>query len=249
MRSRSDLAGSSMPPEQGVRTERSLREQVLNEIHTEIVAGRAKSGTIYSVPGVATALGISTTPVREALLELSRIGLLAPMRNRGFRVVEPTFDDLNSLFDVREMLEVEAARRVAATPNVDAAALRPLADEIAAAVEAGDVRTYLEADREFHHRFVMLTGNRILTDMVMGLRDNMRLYGIDTAAGQDRQRASVREHYELIRLAEEGDAAAIAPLMRQHITSWKGVFSSGLRERTPAPPAGSGGLGLLNRGP
>ncbi len=117
--------------------------------------------------------------MREALLELTRAGLLTPMRNRGFRVIEPTLEDLNDLFDVRETIEVEAATRLAKARTA-VSGLRPLADEIAAAVERGDVDAYLDRDREFHREFISLTGNRLMTELAMNLRDNMRLYGIST---------------------------------------------------------------------
>ncbi len=218
--------------ESNQRNEPSLREQVLAELRSEIVAGRAGNDTIYSVPTLAQRMGVSTTPVREALLELTRAGLLVPMRNRGFRVVEPTLDDLNDLFDVRETLEVEVAVRLARAGNKDVASLRPLADEIGAAVERGDVDAYLDHDREFHRGFVGLLNNKLMTELVMNLRDNMRLYGITSPPGIiERQRASVREHYELLDLAAAGNAEVIAPLMRRHISSWRDVFSSGLREK------------------
>ena len=68
---------------------------------------------MYSVPNLAAALGVSTTPVREALLELARNGLIEPMRNRGFKVVAPTLSQLRNLFDMRELLEVYAVELVA----------------------------------------------------------------------------------------------------------------------------------------
>ena len=211
--------------------EPSLREQVLAELRWEIVAGRVDPDTIYSAPLLAQRMGVSTTPVREALLELTRAGLLAPMRNRGFKVVEPTLNDLNDLFDVRETLEVEAAVRLARAGVKDASALRSLADEIGGAVESGDVDAYLERDREFHRAFVGLLGNKLMTELVMNLRDNMRLYGITSDLGRERQRASVREHHQLLALVETGDADAIGPLMRHHISTWRKVFSASLTER------------------
>jgi DNA-binding GntR family transcriptional regulator len=82
----------------------NLREKVLQQVRAEIISGQSGPGTMYSVPTLATSLGVSTTPVREALLELSRGGLVEPMRNRGFKVVEPTLTDLRNLFDMRELL-------------------------------------------------------------------------------------------------------------------------------------------------
>jgi DNA-binding GntR family transcriptional regulator len=68
---------------------------------------------------------------------------------------------------------------------------------------------YIEADRSFHRALIDRTNNPLLTRMIMELRDEMRLYGIDSAAGRRRQVASVKEHYQLVELPEMGDADAI----------------------------------------
>ena len=67
----------------------SLRDKVVRWVRSDIVSGRSAPGTMYSVPSLAEQLGVSTTPVREALLELSRGGLITPLRNRGFKVERP----------------------------------------------------------------------------------------------------------------------------------------------------------------
>src|SRR5262249_14472197 len=131
--------------------EGNLREQVLQHVRAEIISGQSAPGTMYSVPSLAMALGVSTTPVREALLELARGGLIEPMRNRGFKVVAPTLAQLRNLFDMRELLEVYAAETVALKRKKDLTSLRILADDVAKAVESGSVPDYLEADRRFHH--------------------------------------------------------------------------------------------------
>ncbi len=87
----------------------SLRDKVVQRVRSDIVSGRSAPGAMYSVPTLAEELGISTTPVREALLELGRSGLISPRRNRGFRVEAISLDDLNNLFAVRTLLERFAA--------------------------------------------------------------------------------------------------------------------------------------------
>src|ERR1700684_2801725 len=91
----------------------NLRQHVLQQVRSEIISGHSPPGAMYSVPNLAAALGVSTTPVREALLELARNGLIEPMRNRGFKVVSPTLEELRELFEVRELLEVRAAELLA----------------------------------------------------------------------------------------------------------------------------------------
>lgn len=201
------------------------REQVLQHLRAEIVSGRVAPGTLYSVPALSSELKMSTTPVREALLELARVGLVTPLRNRGFRVEAMSLNELDNLFDMRVLLETQALVLVARRGLRDTAPLVKLADDVRDAVKAEDVRGYLETDRKFHHALVERAGNPLLTRMVMGLRDDMRLYGIDSPAGRKRQRESVDEHYQMIQLGEEGNEQAITPLIALHIESWKPLFA------------------------
>jgi len=208
----------------------NLREMVLAQLRSRIVSGEAAPGTIYSVPAVATEMGMSTTPVREALLELSRTGLVAPLRNRGFRVEAATPKDLENQFDVRIMLEAGALVTVAQRGLTDTEPLVALADDVAAAVKSGNVTDYIETDRRFHEALVSRAENPLLTRMIMGLRADMRLYGISSPEGLERQRASVSEHYEMIELAATRQTEAIAALITRHIESWKPLMTAALRE-------------------
>ena len=219
------------------QTDGNLRELVLQHVRSEIISGQSAPGSMYSVPSLATALGVSTTPVREALLELARSGLIEPLRNRGFKVVAPTLTQLRNLFDMRELLELFAAEQVALKRKKDLSGLRILADDIAKAVVSGSVPDYLETDRRFHHALTEEADNELLTETVMGLRDKMRLYGIGTEAGRERQRDSVAEHYQIVELAEIGDADGLKALLRHHIRSWQPIFTEALLRSTRDPIA------------
>ncbi len=213
----------------------TLRGQVLGRVRTGIVSGRTPPGTVFSVPSLAGDLGVSTTPVREALLELARDGLVTPLRNRGFRVEAMTVGELDNLFALRELLEIFALETLARARITDTVELRSHADNVAAAVKEGDVLRYVAADRDFHRALVDRANNPRLTRLVLSLRDDIRLYGIDSPEGRERQVASVSEHYEMIDVAVQGNVARAAPLMRQHIMSWKPLFMTAL---TGQPDAG-----------
>lgn len=208
----------------------NLREQVLQRVRAEIIAGESSPGTMYSVPTLASALGVSSTPVREALLELARTGLLVPVKNRGFRVKERSLQELRDLFNMRELLELHAARLVAEKPQKDLSSLTDLADQIRQAYEADDVQSYLESDRTFHRDLIDAAGNRLLTETAMGLRDTMRLYGIRSQAGRDRQKDSIAEHYEIIALAKAGESGQLETLLRRHIRAWEPIFVEALTQ-------------------
>jgi len=209
----------------------NLREQVVERVRSEIVSGRTPAGTVYSVPGLANDLGVSTTPVREALLELSRNGLLVPMRNRGFRVEALSLEALDNLFTMRELLERFALESLARQGLKDPKPVRELADAVGRAVERGDVAGYIATDRAFHEALVAQLGNPLLTRLIMQLRDDMRLYGIDSDEGKQRQRDSVQEHYQMVDLAIRQDVAAIGELISRHILAWKPLFRSALAQQ------------------
>jgi len=208
---------------------------VLRRVRADIVSGHAGPGTMYSVPTLAEEIGVSTTPVREALLELSRDGLITPVRNRGFRVEATTLEDLKSGFALRELLERFAMVSLAEKRLTNTEPLRKLADEIAAAVKRKDSSGYIEGDRAFHLELVSRANNPMLTKFVMELRDGMRLYGMDSPAGRQRQIVSVKEHYQLIDMASAGEIDSIARLITQHIRCWEPVFTAGLSERLERP--------------
>jgi DNA-binding GntR family transcriptional regulator len=218
-------------------TEQNLREQVLQQVRAEIISGQSMPGSMYSVPTLAASLGVSTTPVREALLELVRGGLIEPVRNRGFRVIEPSLTELRNLFDLRELLELHAASIVAAKPKKNLKELSHFADEIARAVRTEDIKAYLEADRCFHRILTAAADNGRLTEMVMSLRDQMRLYGIRSRAGLQRQSESVPEHYAIIKFATSGNVEALTKLLRRHIRAWEPIFIDALmRASSPREP-------------
>jgi DNA-binding GntR family transcriptional regulator len=218
--------------------DQNLREHVLQHVRAEIISGQSGPGKMYSAPSLAAELGISTTPVREALLELARGGLIEPMKNRGFKVVESTVEELHNLFEVRELVEVRAAEIVACAPHAkrkEIRALTPLADAVGTAVEKDDLYGYLEADRRFHQALLSAAGNPILTEVAMGLRNKMRLHGIASRAGLERQAASVAEHYRLMTLAETGEVDEIKSLMARHIRTWEPIFAEAIRKGVREP--------------
>src|SRR3954449_8596546 len=90
----------------------SLREQAQQVIRASILAGELAAGEIYSASTLAERLGVSPTPVREAMLELANGGLVEPVRNRGFRVLAPDEADLDEISQLRLMLEAPSMRIV-----------------------------------------------------------------------------------------------------------------------------------------
>jgi DNA-binding GntR family transcriptional regulator len=207
----------------------TLRDQVADSLRAAVVAGQMAPGEVYSAPGLAERFGVSATPVREALLDLVRDGLMEPVRNKGFRVTELDAATLDATGEVRLLLEPEAARRAASQPGPvraqAVARLRPLAAAIVEAADAGDVVAHVRADRAFHLGLLELAGNAVLTESVMRLRDRSRLYGLPGLARAGRLVETAREHDALLDLLAAGDAEGAAGVMRTHVSHVRGEWS------------------------
>lgn len=204
----------------------SLREQVTRALEAAIVAGELKPGVIYSAPELAERFGVSATPVREAMLDLVKEGFVQPLRNRGFRVVEMSDEDLDDIAQIRLLIEVPTIAQTASL-------LTPARfEELAAAAEAieraaaeGDVLQYLDADRRFHVELISVIGNVRLTDLVDRLRRQARLFGLKDLAKSGRLMASAREHRELLDKLWQQDIQTAENLMRAHIGHTRGLWA------------------------
>ena len=204
----------------------SLREKVTRALEAALVAGEMEPGVIYSAPTLAERFGVSATPVREAMLDLVSEGMVEPVRNRGFRVVEVSEADLDQISQIRLLLEVPIMGQVAKllTPQ-RAAELSELGQLIEAAAESGDLIQYLDCDRQFHAEMVSIVGNPRLTDLVDRFRRQARLFGLQQLADTGVLLASAQEHRAMIRMLQTGDVAASESLMSAHIAHTRGLWA------------------------
>lgn len=208
----------------------SLRDDAAQAIRAQIVAGEIKPDTLYAIGQIAEQLEVSITPVREALLDLAKDGLIEMVRNRGFRVRVLSDQDLDEIVQIRLMLEVAAVREIAEHRLVtDFAPLRELSARTEAAAVAGDWVEFLTNDRELHLALLHHLGNPRLVEIVGRLRDQSRLYGLDRVAGTHAFLDSTREHDGLLDAVEAGRADKAAELMTKHLKHARGIWA-GLRE-------------------
>ncbi len=206
----------------------SLRDGALRILRNAIVSGEIRSGELYSATALARQLGISASPVREAMLTLVNDGILEAVRNRGFRIVPLDDRDLDEIVDLRMMLEVPAVRRLA---DVDITDDLPRLHEMATAIEdagkSGDVDAFLAADRAFHLALVSLTHNDRLVDLVARLRDQTRLYGLNALADKGLLDATADEHHRILDALRDKDGDAVERLMTDHLAHIKREWAVG----------------------
>ena len=210
---------------------RSLREQIAASLRAAVIAGELEPGRVYSVPSLALQFEISATPVREAMLELCRDGLMEPLRNKGFRVTAMTDSQLDQITQLRALIEIPTVAAVAAivTP-AQVAELRPMAEQIRDCAEAGDLVGYLEIDRGFHLGILAINGNDLLVETVGRLRMQTRLYGLPTLERQHRLVRSGEEHLEILAALSNNDPVSAEAVMRRHIGHIRRVWASASAE-------------------
>src|SRR5690606_20505305 len=169
-------------------------------VRTAIRNRELEPGRLYSAYQIADRLGVSRSPVREALLRLAESGLVRMERNRGFRIVVPAAREIAEIFALRLLLEVPATRRAAqrATPELLGRLREELAAMDAARRDRDEVR-FMEHDRRLHDHILTAAGNRRLATTVDRLRESTRMLGASTV---DRSRGLGDIHAEHIPIVE-----------------------------------------------
>ena len=201
----------------------SLRGEAVRRIRAAIIYGEIAPEEIHSAPALAARMGVSITPVREALLELTSRGMVEQVRNRGFRVVEHSAADLDAALELRALLEVPMLTRLAGTlDDEDAEHLRGI---VATGVEAArkrDTSAFLDLDRTFHLGLLARAGNPRIVDAVDQVLDHLRLARF---AESDEALVPVAEgHGTILDAIVAGDADAVAHAAGEHLaltrTAW-----------------------------
>jgi DNA-binding GntR family transcriptional regulator len=217
-----------VPDLPGIGPRENLRDRVRDALRAAIISGRLEPGVVYSAPTLGAQFGVSPTPVREAMLDLVKEGLVVAQPNRGFRITEVSDEDLDNLAAVRLLIEPPTVRdSVTGIPEEDFSELRTLAQNIVDAAERGDLVGYVEADHVFHLTLLGYSRNRFLLDVVSGLRARTRLLGLTPLLKSGRLGTSAAEHHELLDLIEARNPAGAETLMHRHIGHVRGLWAGG----------------------
>ena len=182
-------------------------------IKARILTG-ALDGQLLSEGAFATELGVSRTPVREAFLRLQAEGLMRLYPKRGALVVPVGPAEAREVIEARRIIECGCVAGALSDPSLPGR-LRQLLEQQRAA--AGTER-FTETDAAFHTAIVEAAGNSLLSTFYAGLRDRqVRL--IATAVRTEDQRAAdiLRQHEQLVRAVQRGDAAATQALLAEHL--------------------------------
>jgi DNA-binding GntR family transcriptional regulator len=204
-------------------------EAVYSEVRWQILTGELRPGATLKQDGLARDLGVSVTPVREALRRLESEGLVKFMAHSTVRIPPLSLGELEELYNIRLQLDPYAAKLAATTCSRLEAdhlfdVLRPLGT-------GSDARDRFEANRAFHRAVYYASGNKQLGQLLDQLWDRTERYRfILIEAGID-EHASSDEHLEIARAISDHDARVARDLLKKHVQrayeKIKGVFDEG----------------------
>lgn len=219
-------APAALPSLGGTRS--SYRERVADALRAALIAGELRAGEIYSAPTLAVRFGVSATPVREAMLDLAKEGLVDTVPNKGFRVTAVSEKQLDEYKHIRALIEIPTTAELATSADPAALeALRPAAQAIVTAAADGDLIAYVEADIRFHLGLLSLGGNDHLVEVVGDLRKRSRLYGLQALVDAGRLEASAEEHLEILDALLARDENAVRTVMTRHLGHVRGLWAAG----------------------
>jgi DNA-binding GntR family transcriptional regulator len=202
----------------------AAKDRALEYVKNQVLTGAFPGGELISEGEVATALGMSRTPVREAFLRLEAEGLLRLYPQRGALVVPVSSEEARAVIEARLLLEQFAATKVVERgPAVCAAVFERLAAELQRqrdAAAAENWREFLDADRAFHDVTLKESGNAILSDFYSSLRDRqMRMIGESLIHDQQRMATIFDEHRTIAEALRDGDLQRTLEAVQAHLAS------------------------------
>ncbi len=195
-----------------------LAKTALKTLRQSILTNELTTGVIYNEKSIAADLGISRTPVREALLELASKRLVKFLPQKG--VIVNTFSnaEIDDAFEIRTALELFSIKKICLNyKTLDVSRLvRDLTDQKEAA-RVKDKLGFMEADRAYHMQFSRLTENKYLVNMMEDIRDIMHLMGYQALGIKDRMQDVIREHENISNAIVKGNFGKAKEYMKYHL--------------------------------
>jgi DNA-binding GntR family transcriptional regulator len=225
--SRVDLSVAA--PSDTERTNNTLR--AYQDIKQRILDGAMPAGSQFLEQELAEMLGMSRTPVREALIRLADERLVEVRPRHGARVLGVSADELNDIYEICSDLEALAARRLAQRGLSDNAlkSLEAACVQMEQATTAGDFGAWVVGDKVFHDTLVTAAGNTRLAEIYNGLMAQVHRARRVTMQGRQVPTQSNREHREIVQALKAHDAERAHKLMFTHRDRSRGILVDLLR--------------------
>jgi DNA-binding GntR family transcriptional regulator len=201
-----------------VERAQSLRSQAATQLRQHIVTGTLAPGSLHSEQSIAAQMGISRTPVREALLQLASEGLVESIPQRGVRVLPLDPAHLAQILEFRAAIEGYCAHTLALDPRPEV--LTELDAELRRQREIigeGDRLRWVQANMNFHQTLVRSLGNRLMDDMMIGLGSHTMRIGYRMIQRSERMQESLMEHTAIVEAIRKRSPTEAQSLASKHL--------------------------------
>ena len=214
-----------------IRKSEPLSKTALKVLRRSILTNELTTDVVYNEKSLAKDLGISRTPVREALLELSAKRLIKFLPQKG--VVINTFSEkeIEDVFEIRTALEVFSIKKACINhKTLDISGLNNFLQAQKDAAQKKNAVAFMEADRNFHITFTRLTKNAYLMEMMQDIRDIMHLMGFKALTQKSRMQEVIKEHEDILTAVQEGSVTKAMQLMDYHLAVSKKAVQQNKKE-------------------
>jgi DNA-binding GntR family transcriptional regulator len=196
----------------------SLKEMAFRSIKLAIMSNKIEAGRLYTEQSFAKDVGISKTPVREALLDLANKGFIEILPRRGFQVKRLTKKDIQDIYNVRIALETMVVRSITShmTP-ADFSHIETIREREKKAIKSYDRDGYMAIDRELHFYLAGITRNTYLINYLENIRDLVDWMGFKALGRPERMAEVEQEHERIISYLKKGEIKKAACSMEEHI--------------------------------
>lgn len=209
-----------------------LRDVVFNTLREAILRGDLVAGERLMELQLAAKLGVSRTPIREAIRMLEQEGLAITIPRKGAIVAGMTEKDMKDVLEIREALE-ELSVQVACdkiTENEIEQLYRNM-KEFELALQSGDLKRMAQADVEFHDVIYQATDNPKLISMLNNLREQMYRYRVEYLKNPENHEQLLKEHEAIYQGISEKDKSVVTEMIRKHIANQVTVVKNMIREQ------------------
>lgn len=209
----------------------SLHDTIVNRVRTMVYDGDLKPGDKVPERLLCETLGISRTPLREALKVLASEGVLELLPNRGARVARLTAADVDEMFPVMGALEALAGELACANASeADLAELRALHYQMALHHTRGERAEYFALNQKIHEKIMGAAGNDLLVAMYEGLAGRIRRARYISSITPERWKQAMAEHEDMLAALEARDGARLALVLRGHLQNKCEAVKEALRQ-------------------
>jgi DNA-binding GntR family transcriptional regulator len=216
--SANEVSGEIVEGLNKIKRPETLLSLAYDRIKGLLVSGQLSIDEIYSANQFAEMLGVSRTPVREALLQLAAEGLLIPVQGRGFKIKGFSEKEIKDFFEARLMIETYViSRLVRGIGAEDLKALQTSLKQMVQSADRGDITCFLEADKAFHMNLVRRYTNRLLETIMENIRNLISILGQKALSSSGRIEEVLQEHQAIVAAVKEKDPNKAAKAMSHHL--------------------------------